>query len=119
MKFHFLGLGILTGLLLLHSSNHIANARPKLAVVFSTLYEVEFAGNPEARSCRVCHEGNADKRPQNSYGKAVGASLEVKNVTDLETLIAALRKTEDKPSDIPDKTFGDLIREGRLPASKP
>jgi hypothetical protein len=65
----------------------------------------------------VCH-AESSKRVRNNYGDAVKETLVQRNLDDREKVEAGLRAAEDKPSAIEGKTFGDLIKEGKLPASK-
>jgi len=117
MKIRMFGIGVFAGSVLLSAFSSSAVARPEYSLWFVSVYETEFADNSDARSCRVCHNGRDWKR-QNNYGDALAESLEVKRVKDFEKFKTALVKTENKPSAISGMTFGDLIREGRLPASK-
>ena len=48
------------------------------------------------------------------YGTAFGRSLGKKKANKQETQ-AALKKVESEPSAIEGKTFGDLLKEGKLP----
>ena len=105
-------------LLLLSPVGRPAHGRPKYAKTFLTTYEKEFAGNPESTKCVVCHLPGDKKSLRNNYGDAVAESLRMRNVEDQEVVKQALRETEPKPSAIEGKTFGDLIREGRLPATR-
>ena len=85
---------------------------------FFATYEKEFPGNLTAKCCVVCHLPGDKKSLRNNYGDAVAESLRMRNVEDQEVVEKALRETEPKPSAIEGKTFGDLIREGRLPATR-
>ncbi|WP_157606170.1 hypothetical protein [Schlesneria paludicola] len=95
-------------------------ARPKFRKIFQTTYETQFAGKDFGiESCTICHDKvNNNLRPRNNYGDTLAELLPKKNTTDEATIQSALKDAEEKPSAIEGKTFGDLIREGRLPASK-
>ena len=45
-------------------------------------------------------------------------ALGAKKVKDKEKVKAALKAIADKPSQVEGKTFGELIAEGKLPASE-
>jgi hypothetical protein len=62
--------------------------------------------------CNICHKGT-DKKMRNGYGMAI-SSLIKKTEKDPEKIREALTKVEGmKSSD--GKTFGELIKEGKLP----
>lgn len=71
--------------------------------------------------CNVCHKGKK-KKDLNAYGLALGELLDKKkDKKDLEKIRAALDKvaalkSDPSASDAP--TFGDLIKEGKLPGGK-
>ena len=71
----------------------------------------------ETAKCGVCH--GSDKKVRNDYGKAVGAALGEPKVTDVEKIKAALKKAEGEKSSTEGKTFGDLIKDGKLPGKTP
>ena len=78
----------------------------------------DYAG-PER--CGVCHEGKktkTDKKPRNAYGKALQEALGKKMVKNKEKdlILESFAKTEKVKSGIEDKTFGDLLKEEKLPA---
>ena len=97
-----------------------ADARPKFAKIFDAHYEKEFAGKEvKTKSCTVCHDKSSDnKQTPNAYGAAMTEFLKKKNESDEAVIRSAIKDTEAKPSAIEGKTFGDLIKEGKLPASK-
>ena len=59
-----------------------------------------------------------DKKEKNNYGAAFGKALGAKNEKDGEKIKAALIKAEGEKSAVDGKTFGDLLKDGKLPASK-
>ena len=95
----------------------VVQGRPTYLKVFKTSYEQEYRNSPETISCTVCHVGEK-KQNRNNYGDAIANTTESKNEKDAVKLEKTLREVEKLPSAIPGKTFGDLIREGRLPGSK-
>ncbi len=91
-----------------------ADARPKYFAEFKDKY-AKVEGLSEQK-CNVCHEGK-DKKDKNVYGNAFGATLNAKNAKDSEEIQKALAGTEAKPSQVSGKTFGDLLKSNKLPAS--
>ena len=90
-------------------------ARPNYKKAFDTNYEKVAKDNKT--SCLVCHEEGDDKKKRNNYGMAVAKNIKVKE-TDADKIKEAFTKTEPEKSAIKDKTFGDLLKDGKLPASK-
>lgn len=74
------------------------------------------------RSCLACHEakdgGKPDNKKRNNYGQAVEKLLGKKKAKK-EEAETAITKAEKEPSAIKDKTFGDLIEEGKAPSTQP
>ena len=107
--------GVVAGLAV--GFNARVEARPNYKKTFDATYP-DVVKNAEGgkTNCLVCHEGD-DKKKRNNYGEALS-----KNITKMEKDEAkvkeALTKTEKEKSAIEGKTFGDLLKEGKLPASK-
>ena len=55
---------------------------------------------------------------QQIAGQHCRAGGDRKNEKDEDKIKAALTKTEPEKSAVKDKTFGDLLKDGKLPASK-
>lgn len=79
-----------------------------------------------AAKCNVCHDANSkSKKDKNEYGKAVGKHLTKAEYTKLKTdadavnkyIIEGLEKTNAEKSS-GGKTFGELIKEGKLPGGQ-
>ena len=97
----------------------LIQARPTYSEKFKATYATELADNQDNKSCVVCHSAETPKKSvRNNYGDAIKETLKGKNVKDSDSILNALREAEEMPSAVPGKTFGELIREGRLPASK-
>lgn len=100
-----------------------ANARPNYNSAFKDMYVKE--GTPLAKAvdevkCNVCHEGKK-KKNRNVYGKAVHEALGGEKIKDKDKINAALEKAAKMHSDPEDKdspTFGELLKEGKLPAGE-
>ena len=67
--------------------------------------------------CNVCHEPTEkSKKFRNAYGLELSKLLE-KNEKDEKKVIEALKKAEEKKSCVEEKTYGDLIKDGKVPAT--
>jgi hypothetical protein len=72
---------------------------------------------PDGKStCNICHVGAKDKKNRNDYGKALSKLLTKDDVMNTQKIVESLSKVEAEKSG--DKTFGDLIKEGKLPLTK-
>lgn len=89
-------------------------ARPNYKKVFDSTYEKVAKENKT--NCNVCHDGD-DKKKRNNYGEALGKVISKMEKDDAKVK-EALTKIEPEKSAIKDKTFGDLLKDGKLPASK-
>ena len=91
-------------------------ARPNYKKAFDTTYEKVAKDNKT--NCNVCHkEGTDDKKMRNNYGEALAKNI-AKMEKDEAKIKEAFTKTEKEKSAVADKTFGDLLKDGKLPASK-
>ena len=95
-----------------------AQARPEyLNKGFTPTYPA-LKAEIETAKCGVCHFGEK-KTNRNDYGKAFGEALGEPKVKDEEKIKAALKKAEADKSSVEGKTFGDLIKDGKLPGKNP
>lgn len=85
---------------------------------YKTAFEKKYPKVKEANKvdCNTCHEG-MDKKNRNNYGMALGKVI-AKNEKDNGKIDEALGKIEAEKSAVEGKTFGDLLKDGKLPASK-
>lgn len=104
--------------ILLAAAQTEAIARPPLLQLFVRQYQhlqpqVQFA------KCRVCHEATSvnGKKPLNIYGTALKQVIPPWKEQGEPNPQNVFEAIEDQPSAIKGKTFGDLIKEGKLPAS--
>jgi hypothetical protein len=68
-------------------------------------------------TCGVCHaDGGKNKKKRNNYGLAVQKALGAKKVKDKAKINKALDAAAKVESHIKGKKFGDLIKDGKLPA---
>ena len=88
-----------------------AQARPQYLKQFIETYPA-LADAAKMKKCGCCHP--EDKKMRLDYGKAVGANIGMKNQKNTEIIEEALKKAEEvKNKD--GKTFGELIKDGKLP----
>lgn len=137
-KIHVFGL---CGLVLVFGAVPNVFAMPSFKKAFDEKYvdehpNAEFKAAAKKEACNVCHVKGEKKDVRNSYGDALAELIEgsaqerVKNAGAnkkdveaklLEELKAAFEKTEAKNVDEKDAsspTFGDLIKQGKLPGAK-
>jgi len=97
-----------------------AFAIPPFGKEFEALY-VKPGSELEAKvkevKCNLCHEGTK-KTDRNAYGKALDELLDKKeDAKNPEKIRQALETVAKLPSNGPGSpTFGDLIKQGKLPA---
>ena len=74
------------------------------------------AAEVEKAKCNVCHAGKS-KKERNAYGQALAELLDKKEDKDnKEKIRSALEEVASKPSaGAGSPTFGDLIKDGKLP----
>lgn len=90
-----------------------ADARPQYKSAFDKQYPKVKAANKT--TCDVCHvKGEKDKKKRNNYGTALAKNIKAKE-KDKTKIAEALTKTEKEKSAIKDKTFGDLLKDAKLP----
>ena len=100
------------------ASSQQAEARPPFVGVFGKQYPA-LKGQVKKAKCGVCHPAanNKKKKIRNDYGKALGKAIGKKNEKDKAKVAAAMKKIESEKSGTEGKTFGDLIKEGKLPGA--
>ncbi|WP_417851177.1 hypothetical protein [Thalassoglobus sp.] len=91
-----------------------AEARPQYLKGFIAKYDIAEA---KEKKCGVCHgEGGKNKKMVSDYGKALGKALGKKNVKSADDIASGL--DEAAKADAGDgKTFGDVLKSGKLPAA--
>ena len=97
-----------------------AQARPGYLKAFNTAYP-KLKDAADVAKCGVCHFGEK-KTNRNDYAKAMGEALGAKDVKgdgSEAKIEAALKKAEAGKSSTEGKTFGDLIKDGKLPGKNP
>lgn len=116
-----LGFSLVVAGVILVTGTETANARPKYRSEFKKKYSAVVTNHKI--TCLVCHEkkddgsGKHNVKKRNNYGKALMKVIGKKNEKSSEKIKAALTKTEKEDSGIKGKTFGDLLKDGKLPAS--
>lgn len=104
--------GLAVAGLVLASGLNSAEARPNYYPVFKSAYASVQEAN--TAKCGICHIGKPTEKTWNDYGVAFGKALGKKKANKAETQ-AALEKIEKEASSVEGKTFGDLLKEGKLP----
>jgi hypothetical protein len=107
-----------------------ASALPQFNAEFKAMYikpegdekERKLAAAFEKEKCNTCHgknaEGKDDKKVRNVYGKALDELLTKDDKANKEKIQKALREVESKRAKEGGPTFGELLKDGRLPASE-
>lgn len=101
-----------------------AQARPQYRKVFGLKYP-DLKEQVEEKKCAVCHPVSGKNKINNDYGITLKKQLEgKKNEKDEKKLDELLTKIEGEKSKTPTaegseemKTFGELIKEGKLPGT--
>jgi hypothetical protein len=119
---------VLLGLVVTGLSMQRAAALPPFNVAWKAKYvegngNGKFAEAAETAKCNVCHMG-ASKKDRNEYGKAVSKYLtkaKYSQIKDDEAaakkyILDALQKAEAEKS-AAGKSYGELIKAGKLPAN--
>ncbi len=102
------------GIVLIAAST--TQARPAYSKAFIAKYEK--VSEAKTARCAICHPKGKDKKSWNNYGVALGKLMGAENEKDTKKIVEALKKTEEQKSAVEGKTFGDLLKAGKLPASK-
>jgi len=69
----------------------------------------------ETAKCNVCHAGTS-KKERNAYGNALADLLDKKeDAKNVEKIRGALESVAAMPSGTDGVTFGDLLKQGKLP----
>ncbi|MGE4001248.1 MAG: hypothetical protein AB7I48_13620 [Planctomycetaceae bacterium] len=107
-----LALIAVAGLMMVTAPDQAA-ARPQYLKAFKEKYE-KLA--EEAKDCGVCHGGEKgkDKKQLSDYAMELKKALDAKNVKEAEKIDAAFDKAAEKKCG-EDKTYGDLLKDGKLP----
>ncbi len=99
-----------------------ADARPKYHATVKNMKEFKKVEEQVKKvKCGVCHPTN-DKKKRNDFGQALQKQLGKVPKTgesDTKKIEAALTKALKEKSSVEGKTFGDLIKDGKLPGKTP
>jgi hypothetical protein len=96
-----------------------AQAFPNFKIQFDKRYLIE--GSPLHKAvngkttCNICHVG-MNKGRLNDYGSALGRLLGSDDIRNYEKIQQVLEKVESEKTGT--TTFGELIKEGKLPTTK-
>ena len=92
---------------------------PNFKIEFDKKYMVEgsamYKANNGKTTCNLCHIGMTKAR-KNDYGTAMGKLLNRNDLRNFEKIQQALEKLESEK--VGTTTFGELIKEGKLPTTK-
>ena len=79
--------------------------------------EKAFVAEVETAKCNVCHAGSS-KKERNAYGNALADLLDKKeDKKDTAKIRGALEKVAAMPSGDGKPTFGELMKQGKLPGA--
>jgi hypothetical protein len=110
----------------------LASSRPALAIKpfkdeFDKKYNIKTPANDAEKSlaekvsvakCNVCHVG-ASKKKRNAFGEALDQYLDkktdAKDVAKIQESLAKVEAEHSVKGDDKSPTFGDLIKQGKLP----
>ena len=98
--------------LFLVSAPQKAEARAQYMKAFVAKYDIAEA---KEKKCGVCHgEGGKNKKKVSDYGKALAKALGKKNQKDKDAIEKAFTTVEGE-GDVDGKTYGELLKAGKLP----
>jgi hypothetical protein len=87
----------------------------------STPEEVALAAAVKEAKCNVCHKGTK-KTERNAYGDALDALLDkkadMKDTAKIRDALDKVAEMKSNPNDPNSPTFGELIRQGKLPGGE-
>ncbi len=114
--------GLALAVLSITAAPEQAQARPQYRQVFALKYP-DLKDLEAEKKCGVCHPMSGKNKIHNDYGIALKKQLgDTKNEKDKKKLDEILTKIEAEKSSTPKepgseemKTFGELIKEGKLP----
>lgn len=116
--------GVVLGVMSLTATPEKADARPQYLKTFAKTYRNLFDQALEQK-CFVCHYGKK-KTNHNDYGTALKKYFaekfdgkKEKNIKDVKVIKEGLKAIEKLDSKVKDKTFGELIKEDKLPGTNP
>ncbi len=101
------------------ADHQAAEAFPNFKIQFDKRYLIEGSALHKAvngkTTCNMCHVGT-NKGRLNDYGTALGRLLSGNDMRNYEKIQQSLEKVESEK--IGTTTFGELIKEGKLPITK-
>lgn len=106
---------VVAGLMLANAPQE-ANARPQYLKSFTAKYE-KVAEAANEQKCGVCHgDSGKNKKQVSDYGAALGKALGKKNQKDEDAIDEAFDTVAEMKPEGSDKTYGEMLAEGELPA---
>ena len=83
--------------------------------------EKALAAAVQKAKCNVCHVGT-NRKNRNEYGKALDTFLDrktdLKNKAKIQDALDKVAEMRSNPNDANSPTFGDLIKQGKLPGGE-
>ena len=113
-------LGLMIAGMLFVGSNEHASARPAYPKYFIKEYK-NLEEQAKKEKCNVCHYGKS-KKNRNDYGTALSKEIlkiNKKGNVKEDDFDKCAKLVEKEKSSVEGKTFGDLIKEGKLPGKEP
>jgi len=112
-----------------------AHAVPAFKKEFDAKYVVKdspdatvkaFAEAASKANCQICHgkdaTGKNDPKKRNAYGQALDKLLDkktdAKDIPKIQEALDTVAKEKSNADDASSKTFGELIKEGKLPSAE-
>lgn len=107
-----------------------AEAIPAFKKEFDDMYVKKDSADPKEKGfaeavakvkCNVCHVGTK-KKDKNAYGieldKLLDKKADVKDAAKIQDALKKVAEMHSKPGDDSSPTYGDLIKEGKLPCEE-
>lgn len=115
MRFRTLGTVVKLGSCVWLLSSQTGLSAPLVGKVFTEVYKDAYRGNPAATKCLVCHQKDRGNSALNRYGSVLSEFLTAGSAVEKSVIAQSLRAAEDRASAIEGRSYGDLIKAGRLP----
>ena len=106
---------------LMNLGENRVQARPLYQKQFPLVYK-NLKKQAKKAKCNICHYGKK-KKDRNDYGTALAKEFakgkKKKNEKDVKRIKEVFKKVLKQKSKVKGKTFGDLIKDGKLPGTAP
>ncbi len=106
---------VVAGLMMVSAPQEVS-ARPQYMKALGGKYE-KVADAVKEKKCGICHgEGGKKKKLLSDYGKALKEAVGKKNQKDADVIDEAYDTVAEMKPEGGDKTYGEMLAEGELPA---